>query len=81
MGVGQTLFLVFDGKSVEETSKRMKQSRLSLAVMVESPDLEEPQVFGVPVLKSNSEEDQIEAIWPLLEEWGVLDHLGVLLFD
>ena len=78
---GRTLFLLFDGKSVEETSKRMKQARPRLAVMVDSPDLEEPQVLGVPVLKSSSGEDQVEAIWPLLEEWEVLDHLAGVSFD
>ena len=46
----------------------MKQARPRLAVMVDSHDLEEPQVLGVPVLKSSSGEDQVEAIWPLLEE-------------
>ena len=78
---GRTLFLLFDGKSVEETNRRMKQVRPRLAVVVDSPDLEEPQVLGVPVLKSSSGEDQVEAIWPLLEEWEVLDHLAGVSFD
>ena len=59
----------------------MKQARPRLAVMVDSPDLEKPHVLGVPVLKSSSGEDQVEAIWPLLEDWEVLDHLAGVSYD
>ena len=78
---GRTLFLLFDGKSVEETSKRVKQAKQRLAVVIDSPNLEEPQVLGVPVTKTSRAEDQVDAIWPLLEEWGVLDQLAGASFD
>ena len=74
--IGKTLFLVFDGQSVKETSKRIKVTRKRLAICVDSPELEDPQVLAVVPLRSNSGEDQVEALWPELVEWGVLEQLA-----
>ena len=47
-----------------------------LAICVDSPELEDPQVLAVVTLRSNSGEDQVEALWPELMEWGVVEQLA-----
>ena len=78
---GRSLTLHFDGKSVREFTggKHLQQERI--AVIVSSPELEQPQVLGVPPAPSSKAEDQENVIVDLIEEWGLKNHIMAFGFD
>ena len=55
---GRCLVVHFDGKIVKEFTDGRKQSNKRCAVLVSSPNLDSPQLLGVPVVVSASGQNQ-----------------------
>ena len=52
-----------------------------MAVVVSSPNLESPQLIGVPPAPSSKAADQEEVIGGLIEEWNIQEHIMAFSFD
>ena len=59
---GRCLVAHFDGKIVKEFTEGRKQANNRCAVLVSSPNLDAPQLLGVPVVASASGRDQARYI-------------------
>ena len=77
----KTKVVHFDGKNVEELTNNVVTKNERMAVLVSSPDLEYPQLLGVPAIPTGSGADQEATLAELIESWGIKDHLVGMGFD
>ena len=64
--LGKTCILHFDGKSVVDYTNGVKSTNERMAVVLSSPNLEEPQVLEVPVIQSGKGDDIVEGVMSVL---------------
>ena len=77
----KTKVVHFDGKNVEELTNNVVKKNERMAVLVSSPDLESPQLLGVPAIPTGSGADQQATLTELIESWGIKEQLVGMGFD
>ena len=77
----KTKVIHFDGKIVEELTNNVVKKNERMAVLVSSPDMEFPQLLGVPAIPTGSGADQEATLTELIASWGIKEHIVGMGFD
>lgn len=77
----RSFVLHFDGKSVQEFTQGRKMTNERLAILVSSPDLQAPQLLGIPPVTSTKGHVMAVGIVKMARDWGILDKILGFCFD